>query len=176
MAKDAAAEQAGRRPRWNACRLAREHRWSRNKLVWMVNPSSQIRWRHPEMRPRERSFPGLIVRSHHRLKASTLPPFRDLTATRAWLGHSTQQTNREEDQGRRRTSFGWGPARLFCQCRRYRQLQKKSKIAAPAAIRQYIPTGPRAGRFHRISPSGIVAESVIPRRISSYSYSQSGSS
>src|ERR1700722_3549182 len=47
------------------------------------------------------------------------------------------------------------------------------KIAVSAAIRQYIPTGPRAGRFQRISASGIVTDGAL---IELYSYSQSGSS
>src|ERR1700678_1550121 len=35
------------------------------------------------------------------------------------------------------------------------------KIAASAAIRQYIPTTPRDGRLHRTSPPGIVTEGAL---------------
>src|SRR6266852_621324 len=35
------------------------------------------------------------------------------------------------------------------------------KIAASAAIRQYTPTGPRAGRSHRISASGMVTDGAL---------------
>src|ERR1700689_5194924 len=49
------------------------------------------------------------------------------------------------------------------------------KIAASAAIRLYIPTGPRAGRSHRISLSGIVMDGALIRTLP-YSYCQSGSS